>query len=495
MKSVIEYLINAASVYPDKIALTHGDDRLTYSEYLNLSKAIAAKIPHDIKKSPIGILCDRSIYVPVYFMAAVLSGNFYIPIDPDMPPEKICSILDDAKPEILIGNEETHSVLEKVDFCGQVLSIKDASHTLNFEFDFSYDSKDPCYMVYTSGSTGKPKGVLKSHGAVISFAEGFCNTFDFNENEIFGNQTPFFFDAFAKDLYVAMKLGASIDIIPIEKFSMPPELIEHMNNRKITTIMWVPTALMIVARLKTFSYILPEYLKKVFFVGEVLPTKYLNIWRNALPDIKYVNLFGSSEIAGICCYYEINEALPDEQVLPMGKPLSNCEIYLVNKDCIITKPDELGEIYIISPALALCYFNDPERTEKSFIIKDFGNGPIRCFKTGDLARYDENGDLVFAARADFQIKHMGHRIELGEIESVAGALPELLRCCCLYDKEKSRLVLFCELADKNIKANEIKSLLRQKLSSYMVPNKVVILESLPINANGKIDRQKLQAEL
>ena len=153
-------------------------------------------------------------------------------------------------------------------------------------------------------------------------------------------------------------------------------------------------------------------------------------------------------------------------------------------------------MYLVSDALALEYFKDSEKTSKSFIMHDFGEGPVRCFKTGDLAQYDEEGNLIFAARTDFQIKHMGRRIELGEIESVANALEEVNRCCCLYNSEKKKIILFCELAEGyNLKGLDIKHILREKLSSYMLPNKVNILDHLPINQNGKIDRQALKAQL
>ena len=225
-----------------------------------------------------------------------------------------------------------------------------------------------------------------------------------------------------------------------------------------------------------------------------MPMKHLNKWRKALPDVQYVNLYGSSEIAGICCYYKVTGEFADDAVLPMGVPLENCKIYLLDQDTIISEPNRIGEMYLVSDSLALEYFHDLEKTKASFLFRDFGEGLVRCFKTGDLAQYDEEGNLIFAARNDSQIKHMGHRIELGEIEAVANALPEINRCCCLYNAPKRKIVLFCELApDVQLKGLEIRSLLKHRLSDYMVPGKVQILETLPLNQNGKIDRQKLRA--
>ena len=311
-----------------------------------------------------------------------------------------------------------------------------------------------------------------------------------------GNQTPFFFDASGKDLYLMLKMGCSMEILPTKLFSFPTELMEYMNARKVSFISWVPTAISIVAQLNPFSMVKPEYLKRVFFVGEVMPMKYLNKWRKALPDIQYVNLYGQSELAGICCYFEVTGQWEDSAVLPMGKPLCNSKLYLLDGEQVVKEPGRIGEMYIVSDALALEYFHDPEKTAACFLTKDFGEGPVRCFKTGDMAQYDEKGNLVFAARSDFQIKHMGHRVELGEIEAIATTLDEIKMCCCLYRAEKQWIYLFAELTDGcALTGQEIRSLLRDKLSDYMLPRKVIILEKMPLSPNGKMDRQTLKAQM
>ncbi|MCQ2485166.1 MAG: AMP-binding protein [Clostridia bacterium] len=492
MTNVLSYLEHAATSFPEKTAVALDDKRVTFSELMHLSKKMGAVIAESgIKNCAVGVIAERDIDTIALFFGVVYSENFYVPIDPDMPIEKKKSIVEDSGMTVLLGRKSNIEIVDALGFDGSFFTLDDIGDN---ELDIPETiGESPLYMVYTSGSTGKPKGVLKGHKAIINYIETYCDVFDFVSDDIIGNQTPFFFDASAKDIYLMIKTGASIEIIPTEKFAMPTVLIEYLNEKKITFISWVPTALAIVAQLKTFTYVVPETLKKVFFVGEVMPMKYLNKWREVLPDLQYVNLYGQSELAGICCYYEVKDKFEDSAVLPMGKAMPNCKIYLVDNGEIVTETGKIGEMYIVSDTLAIEYYNDAERTAESFLVKDFGEGKVRCFKTGDLAYLDENGNFIFASRSDFQIKHMGHRIELGEIEAVAGALEEIQRCCCLYNSKIKKIVLFAELANGcECTGREIQGVLRTKLSSYMVPNKVVITEKLPLNANSKIDRQKLK---
>ena len=491
MENVLEYFEETCRKFPDKQAVSMGNQSMTFAEMHSLATRLGARIKKTGTNRPIGVFADRSIEPAVWYLAVLYSGNFYVPIDPDMPKEKIQAIIDDTDFPILIGNGKNRECVESLRFQGDFITSEDAEET-GCEFH-PQGGSDPAYMVYTSGSTGKPKGVLKSHKAIISYIESFCRTFPFTSDEVIGNQTPFFFDASAKDFYLMLKTGAALEIIPTAKFAFPTELMEYMNEKKITFASWVPTAISIVAQLNPFSLVKPEYLRRLFFVGEVMPMKHLNKWRQNLPDIQYVNLYGQSELAGVCCYYEVKKTFADTDTLPMGKPLDHCRVYLLDGDRVIKETGKIGELVLAGEALATEYYHDEEKTKKCFFTKDYGNGMERCFRTGDLAQYDEDGNLLFASRADFQIKHMGHRIELGEIEAVAGALPEIDRCCCLYNAEKKKIVLFCEIhKETNADGRKIQSLLRGKLSSYMVPGKVLVLEKLPLSPNGKIDRQSLK---
>lgn len=493
MSSILRCFESVVNKHPNKTAVILREQHLSFQELASLAKRVGYAINKlNISKKAIGVFTDRAIEPLVGFLGVLYSDNFYVPIDVEMPVEKIRHIIEDADLSVILCSKD--AILRTVGYNGAIIHYDNLPSN---ECEIPSDAdNDYLYMVYTSGSTGKPKGVLKTQSAEINFVDAYWERMGFNENDIIGNQTPFFFDAAAKDFYLMVCKGLSIAIIPTELFALPPELIDYLNEKQVTIASWVPTVISLVAQLNPFSMYKPATLRKVLFVGEVMPMKHLNVWRRELPNITYVNLYGQSEIAGICLYYVVEGKFENSDTLPMGKALDNCELYLVDNDSVVTEANHVGELYIVSNALADCYWNDEEKTRQSFVYRDFGNGTVRCFKTGDMAQYDNNGNLLFAARQDNQIKHMGHRIELGEIEAVAGSLPYVDRCCCLYNYDKRKIILFCQLTPESGKAGkEIRSELKPLLSSYMLPGKVIVKEKLPLNRNGKIDRQTLKKEL
>ncbi len=487
MNNVLEYLELTASRLPDRTACADEAASYTFSELRNIAGRLGQKIGLHISAAnePVGVIADRSAATLVRFMGVLFAGCCYVPLDPEAPDTKLLPVLEETGMQVILGGEEQRGLIERLHFQGTYISALPEDGESASIPDTA--PEDPLCLIYTSGSTGRPKGILKSHACVINFIDAYTETFDF-EGDVIGNQTPFYFDASAKDIYLMLKGGCTLEVLPTRLFSLPKKLVEYMNERKVSFISWVPSALSIIVQMNTFKSILPEYLKKVFFVGEVMPMKYLNKWRAALPDLLYVNLYGQSEIAGICCFCQVSGNYGDDDVLPIGKPLKNSRILLIKDGKEITTPGETGEIVIRSGAVATEYYHDPEKTAVSFLPAEDGQTE-RGFKTGDLARYDADGSLVFASRADSQIKHMGHRIELGEIEAVALTIPEIRRCCCVYEQKKSKIILFAELFDDAaLTEKEIRILLRDKLVNYMQPKQVILLDTIPQNANGKIDR-------
>lgn len=488
--SVLEVLEQTAACYPHSVALAQEDAQLTFSQLLSRSRSIGGwLVQKGLSGRRIGVAAVQSVNTPVLFLAIAYAGGCYVPLNIDMPAEKLQKIAQDCQmPCVLTWSDSDAQVLREKHL--QAVAMEGCSLPQETVPLPDVSAELPLYLIYTSGSTGQPKGIVKTHGAVLSFMRAYLQTFDYAPNDVIGNQTPFFFDASAKDLYMMLAAGCRLEIIPRALFLSPVRLVEYLNEKSVTVISWVPSALSMVSQFQTFQTVMPTTLRRVMFVGEVFPMKQLNRWRASCPDLEYVNLYGSSEIAGVCCYFRVTGTYADSDSLPIGKALPNCHVVLAKDGEVIQQSDTLGEIYVASDALAEAYFGDAEKTSATFPTLTLGeNAPCRYLKTGDLARYDAQGNLVFAARSDFQIKHMGHRIELGEIETAAAALPEVSECCCVYDAMRQKILLY---AQSTATAKKIQLALRQCLTDYMVPSKVIVLQQLPHNANGKIDRVALK---
>ena len=222
-----------------------------------------------------------------------------------------------------------------------------------------------------------------------------------------------------------------------------------------------------------------------------MPNKQLNIWRHYLPEVVYANLYGPTEITDACTCYIVDREFADGEPLPIGIPMKNIEVIVVDEqDQIITERDRLGELCVRGTGVAMGYYNNPEKTREVFV-----QNPLnfmydeKIYRTGDLVYYNEYGELVYVSRKDFQIKHMGHRIELGEIETAVSSFPEISLCCCLYDSKRSRVVLFI---DHDLSKKTVKERLEKMIPEYMIPGKIIYKDDMPLNTNGKIDRVKLK---
>lgn len=496
MKNVLEYLEHSASIHPKKIVAEDQEKSCSYEELLLNSKRIGSFLSdYEAPGKPVVVFMDKSVEALTAFMGIVYAGCFYVLINPSQPAVRIRQILEVLEAGSVITQGDDKALLKDTGYSGNVFDYQSIvknqiqEESLKRIRDLSLDI-NPLYCNFTSGSTGVPKGVLVSHRSVIDFMEYFPSMFGILEDDIIGNQAPFDFDVSVKDIYSTLKVGATMVIIPKKLFSIPTELLDFLCERKITTLIWAVSALCLITQLKGFTYKVPTRINKVLFSGEAMPIKHLKIWQKYLPNASYVNLYGPTEITCNCTYYRVGSELDSQEKLPIGKAFPNENVFLLDQnDKLITENGPVGELCVSGTALALGYYNNPEQTKRAFVQNPLNTHYLEViYRTGDLAFYQEDGELCFAGRKDFQIKHMGHRIELEEIESVLNRYPLIERACCVFDEAKNRIAAFYV---GDMEGKEISVEMRKTLPVYMIPSAFYPLEELPVTANGKIDRKKL----
>lgn len=493
---VLDYLDETVKRVPDKVAFANESDAYTFREVYETTHSVGTYLHQEgCYREAVVVFMEKHPKTIMAFYGVIASGCYYVPIDEEMPQNRIDLILENCKPKIIICDDTTIEKAKCFQYQTKLVLFDDIQTTPSDELaikeihDKALDT-DPIYIVFTSGSTGVPKGVVACHRSVLDYIEQLSETMGFNEDTIFGNQTPLYFDACLKEIYPTLKFGATTYIIPHSLFMFPIKLVEFLNEKKINTICWVVSALTMISAFKTFDKVVPEYLHTIAFGSEVFPIKQFKIWRSVLPNAKFTNLYGPTEGTGMCCYYHVDRDFELDEVIPIGVPFKNTEILLLNEKDELVKDGEVGEMCIRGTSVTLGYFNNPEKTKESFVQNPLNHAyPEIIYRTGDLGKRNERGELLFVSRKDYQIKHMGHRIELGEIEANTNALDEIKISGCIYDSEKGKIVLYYV---GDITPAELLNKLKDRLPRYMIPNKVNQLENMVFTANGKIDRVTLK---
>ncbi|MDD6351589.1 MAG: amino acid adenylation domain-containing protein [Lachnospiraceae bacterium] len=494
--NILDYLKPTAKRLPDKVAFADEKTELTFLELDQITDSIATCLHQKgYYKEPILIYMKKSPEEIASFYGVIRSGCFYVPIDDEMPLARIRLIIENCHPRACIVGRDMLSNEKELGFDGEVIVYEDIMNTPHDEdaLDLIHEraiDTDPIYIVFTSGSTGVPKGVCACHRSVIDYVNQLSDSLHFDQDTVFGNQTPLYFDACLKEVYPTIMFGATTYLIPHEYFSFPVKLVTYLNEKKINTICWVVSALTMISAFNTFNDIVPQYLRTVAFGSEVFPIKQYRKWRKALPNTEFYNLYGPTEGTGMSCIYHCPETFEDDEVIPIGKPFHNTEVILLKEDNTRAAQGEEGEICLRGTCVTLGYYNNPEKTSESYTQNPLNTAyPELIYRTGDLAIEREDGNLVFVSRKDYQIKHMGHRIELGEIEADVSAIDGVKICACVYDRVKSKIKLFYV---GDMEPGELIEEMKKSLPRYMLPNRTKKLEEMPFTANGKIDRKTLQ---
>ena len=493
--NLLEYLVNTAAARPGAVAFADEREEITFAALLDQARRVGTAIlRRGAQTRPAVVLARRSVRTLVGLFGALAAGTCYVPVDAEMPAWRRDALLAQLDPGIILYDEpdaELAASLAGYAVLPLAEAVRDPAEETLLKTVRTLDT-DPAYILFTSGSTGAPKGILVSHRSVIDFAEWFAPMTGVTETDVLGNQAPFFFDLSLRDLCLTLKTGAKTVILPKKCFLFPTLLVQELDRHGVTMLNFAASAFHLVAASGVLEKYVPRTVRQVVVGGEAMQARLLNRWRRALPEARFVNVYGPTETTVDCTFYPIDREFADDEPIPIGKACANLQVLLLKEDNTLAAPGEAGEICVRGSGLAIGYWNDPEKTAKAFVQNPLITAyPDRIYRTGDFGRLDGDGNILFLARQDDQIKHMGYRMELGEIETVLYSVPGITAAVCLFDRAADKLL--CIYAGEP-RSDELAATLRKQLPRYMLPNRFIRLEAMPYNANGKLDRAKLKRE-
>ena len=448
----------------------------------------------------------------VSLLAILKAGGAYIPIDPDYPRELVTLMLEDSQTPIVITQGQHMANLPVSDATVICLDIdweiigQESSDNLSL----TLNPKNLAYVIYTSGSTGKPKGVLIEHQSLINFVKAVGKNYQITNGDRVLQFASISFDISVEEIFVTLTHGATLVLRSQEMLRSIPKFLNLCQAWQITVID-LPTAFWhkLCAEFSDLKF--PEFLRLVIIGGERAIPQWLNLWNEYAPShVRLVNTYGPTEATVVTTTCDIagpSSAMWNQsRILPIGKPIDNVQTYVLTSDLDPVAPGVIGELYIAGAGLARGYLNRPDLTSTKYVQKSFSNtGTIRLYRTGDRARYREDGYLEFLGRIDSQEKIRGFRVELNEIENVLEQHPAVRQSIVLAREDipgNKRLVAYvvahsfkssAYIASQSRLVPTLRSYLREKLPGYMIPTSFVLLSNLPLSANGKVNRRILPA--
>jgi amino acid adenylation domain-containing protein len=489
-------------LFPDNIAISDVTRQLTYND----SNIHANRLAHFLIdkgvniEDIVGVCVERSIELIIAVYAIHKAGGAYLPFDPNYPSERLEMIIDDACPKLIITTHKNSQNLKKnakIVFIDNILesplSEKDTNPNLNLS------SKNLAYLMYTSGSTGKPKGVMIEHRSVINKLEWMQFQHPLDKTDTLMLKTPVTFDVSVWELFWWYFNGARLTLLPVNGEKDPKTIAEIVESKKVTTIIFVPSMFspfveyikskQLVSKLNSLRFIIQ--------IGEALSPRLVtnfNNLRNSHFSPLLVNTYGPTEATVAVTYFNCPESKEVNKIY-IGKPIFNTKLFVIDDHNLISPIGIPGELVIAGTNLSRGYLNRPDLNKEKFInIKDLNGKNIRVYRTGDLVKWNNEGELDFIGRLDNQVKIRGYRIELGDIEAKLLEHKDIKTATVIVNNNnpESQLSGYIVLNDHaNISTDEIKKFLFSKLPDYMIPAQLLIIEKMPLNTSGKIDRKSL----
>jgi amino acid adenylation domain-containing protein len=479
---------------PNLPAVRFEDREISYAE-LNTRANQSAHYLRSLGIGPdsiVGVLMERSLEMVIALLGILKAGGAYLPLDPTYPQERLGFMLDDAGVSIVFTQQKYRRLLP--DFAGTMVSLDS-----QWEFLAQESAVNPAritvpdhlaYVIYTSGSTGKPKGCMIPHAAICNRLLWMQDEYRLTDQDRVLQKTPFTFDVSVWEFFWPLLAGACLVMAKPEGHRDSNYLVETISREQITTCHFVPSMLRFFIGNPGAGRC--AALRQVFTSGEALPFDLMRDFKRKLPA-KLHNLYGPTEAAVDVTYWECTER-PDQKV-PLGRPIANIRIYILDEQLNQVPVGAAGEIHIGGVGLARGYLGRPELTAEKFIRNPFGTETgDRLYKTGDQGRYLPDGNIEFLGRIDFQVKLRGNRVELGEIETLLREAPGIGAVVVQVKDEDSddpKLVAYVVGKGDPPSAKQIRELVRSKLPDYMVPNIIVPLPALPVTGHGKLDRAAL----
>ncbi|MBZ5670628.1 MAG: amino acid adenylation domain-containing protein [Acidobacteriia bacterium] len=497
---VHELFERQAARIPDATAVVFQGQQLSYRD-LNQR---ANQLGHYLRKRGIGpellvgVSMERSPEMLVGLLGIWKAGGAYIPMDPTYPKERLSFMVKDSAAQLLLTtNKHKHlfaSTPDKtilLDSDWPVIAEESAGNPQSGAVPSNL-----AYVMYTSGSTGEPKGAMILHSGLVNYLCWAIRAYAVEEGGSVPVHSSISFDLTVTSLYTPLLAGGQVDLLPEDVGAQ--NLLAALRQRKNRSLVKITPA-----HLELLSQLLkPDQavgMTKTFVIGgENLLAESLHLWRDFAPGTRLINEYGPTETVVGCCVYEVREDDPRRGSVPIGRPVANTQLYVLDPDMNPVPPGVMGELYIGGAGVARGYLNRPELTRQRFLADPFSGRPgARLYRTGDLARYRPDGTLEFLGRIDDQVKVRGYRIELGEIEATLADHSGLKSCVVLAredepgDKQLVGYVVPSENESPTVE--ELRQFLRQRLPDYMVPAQFVFLKSFTLTPNGKIDRKALPA--
>ncbi|WP_379138137.1 amino acid adenylation domain-containing protein [Paenibacillus sp. sgz500958] len=477
---------------PDAEAAVFGECSLTYRE-LDEQVSRCANYLYEAGMRPgtnIGLLVDRSLEMVVALLAIIKNGAAYVPLDPSLPVERIRYIAEDANIDILLT-----TLKRRKEYTGLAINVvcyeqtmSTGNEILNKEIYNTIRTNEPLYIMYTSGSTGKPKGVVVTHRNVINRLTWMKENYRVTERDCVLQKASVSFDVSVWEMFLPLISGAKLVLSDPEKVQDPDYLIQEICRHGITMIHFIPSLLRLFLEHKDVKAC--TSLRVVSSGGEALPYELQQLFFEVL-DAELHNRYGPTEITINATHWKCDPESP-LQVVPIGRPLGNTSVYILDAHRQLVPIGVAGELYIGGDSVAAAYKGQEELTRERFLSNPFKADGSKLYRSGDMVRWLPNGSIEFLGRMDDQVKISGHRIELGEINSVLMGHPDVLSSYVdtLLNKEGTRQLIAYVVWPKSKETlpAELKRYLEKKLPGYMLPTHYVALSELPVLSNGKVDR-------